>query len=784
MNIFKHIARLWRRQKRFFIVNVLGLSIGLSVSILLILYVFNELSYDRYFTHKDRIVRLNSIWKENNNEEFMAICLRKAYTELPEQVPGIQNALQIFRGGFVEVKLADSRFQDLNLLYADTSFFSLFDLPAIYGNPAQALQQPNMAIFTQKQAIKVFGPGNPSGKTFTMRNTLFTVGAVIKDIPANTHFQFDILTSMSSYTNLQNLGGLEFFTYYLLNERAEKPKVIASIERNYKAALEKNFSEFSSSFDAKIEKLTELHLYSKANGDLSQQGSIRTIWILSTLALLILLLAITNFINLFLVQGESRSSEIGVRKVNGAGNKAMVSQFFGESAALVILSFVLGFLIVASLLPSFTNLISRKIEISLLYSPSFLICIAVLILIVVFMAGFYPALYLSRLNPVKVLGSGSKVKFRKQKLIIGVVTFQSVITIFLIAVLLIMDRQIDFLKNTPLHYNPNNVMTVFYPSDAIKNHYKAIQDKLKSHPEVVSTGAGQHVIGLGMSGQGLYVYGTSPDKNMSINEYRVMPGSCETFGLELKEGRFFTDSENDKKAIILNEKAVKSLGLSNPIGEKVVMFDDPMEIIGVVKDFYYETTGNEIQPLALTNYINNFYYMYIKFKTGTNRQHALALTSLVFKEFDKDYVLNSKWCDDLNADKYYREDSLSKIVTWSTLLSIIIAMMGLYAIHSYQIMQRTKEIGIRKVLGSSVSDIIYLTTSKSLRWIALAAIIGIPAAYFSAEMWLQNYTNRIHAGVLVFVVPVAIQAIIALLITSAESLRKASRNPVESLRYE
>lgn len=580
------------------------------------------------------------------------------------------------------------------------------------------------------------------------------------------------------------MGGLEFFTYYLLDKNVNQQAVIASIEQTYKGYLEKGFSEFSSAFDAKIEKLTHLHLYSKANGDLSKQGSIKTLWILSTLALLILLLAITNFVNLFLVQGESRSAEIGIRKVNGAGNKSMILQFFSESAVLVMLSFVIGFILIVLLLPSFTTLIGHKIEISLLYSPSFLICITALILAVVFLSGFYPALYLSKLNPVKVLGSGAKVRFRKQKLIIGVVTFQSVVTIFLISVLLIMNRQIDFLKRLPLHYNPANVMTVFYPSDLIKNHYKSIQDKLKSYPEVEYVGAGQHVIGLGMSGQGLYVYGTSPDKNMSINEYRVLPGSCETFGLELKEGRFFKEGEPDKNSIILNEKAVKSLGLSNPIGDKVVMFDNPMEIIGVVKDFYYETTAYEIQPLALTNYINNFYYVYIKFKESTDRQHALSLMSTVFKEYDKDYVPNSKWCDDLNADKYYREDSLSQIVTWGTILSIVIAMMGLYTIHSYQILQRTKEIGIRKVLGSNVSGIVYLTATKSLQWIILAAIIGIPAAYFSAEVWLRNYANRIEPDFGAFIIPLFIQALLALLITSAESFRKATRNPVESLRYE
>lgn len=781
-NILIQISRLWKRQKRFFIVNIAGLSIGLAVSILLILYVFNEVSYDRYFKNKDRIVRLNSIWKEEGSEEFMPLCLRSAYTELPAQVTGIKSTLQIYRGWKVELAVENNRFQDLQLLYADTSFFSFFEFKSIYGDPVEALKNPNAAIITQSQAAKIFGSVNPVGKTFTLNKTLFTLGAVIEDIPENTHFDFDILAPMAAVEKLRYLGGLEFYTYYLLNDKSDKNKIISAIETIYKTSLASKFSDFKSSFDAKIEKLTDLHLFTKAEYDLSESGNFKTVMLLATLALLILILAITNFINLFLVQGESRASEIGVRKVNGANIKSLIVLFFSESASMVIMSFVAGFIIVGLMIPQFTSLIGHKIELTLLWSPLFIGSMVVLIILVIFLAGIYPALYLGRLNPVKIVGGGTA--FRKQRVITGVVVFQSVITIFMLSVLVVIKQQITYLKNVPLHYNPENVMSVFYPSDLIKQHYKALQDKLKTYPEVEQVGGGQHIFGGGYSGQGIYRYGTSPDNNTSVNEYRVFPGTCEAFGLELKQGRFFTDGEKDKEAIILNETTVKKMGLTDPIGEKVVMFDSPLEIIGVVKDFYYETAAQKIEPLVLTNYSKGFYYMFVKFRKGTDHKQAALLTSKVFKEFDKDNVLNFKWCDEMVSAKYYREDMLSKTITWSTFLSIFIALLGLYAIHSYQMLQRTKEIGIRKVLGSKVSDIVYLTTSKSLKWFFLASLIGIPLAYIASNMWLQNYSNRIQPGILMFLVPIVLQALLSFIIVFVESLLNAKKNPIESLRYE
>lgn len=785
-NILKHLFRLWKRQNRFFIVNVLGLSIGLAVSILLILYIFNEVSYDRYFEKKDRIVRLLSIWKEDNYQECMPICTRKAFTELPSQVSGIDNALQIYRGWEAEIVTGENRFPNVNMMFADTSFFSFFEFSAIYGNPAETLKKPYSVVFTQSQAVKIFGKGNPVGKTFSIDTSLYSVGAVIQDIPENTHFRFDLLTSMASFKDLQHWGGLEFFTYYLVNPKSDKNVVTASIVKNYTTILNATFGdEFNSTFDAETENLTDIHLFSNAGYDLTPKGSIKTVVFLVTLALLILLLAIANFVNLFLVQGESRSSEIGIRKVNGAGNKAIIFQFFGESSSLVILSFITGFLLIGLLIPLFTTLIGHSIETSLLYSPLFILSIFILIVVVVVLASFYPAIYLGRLNPVKTLGKGSNYKFRKQNVITAVVTFQSVITIFLISLLLIMTRQINHLKTLPLGYDPENVMVIFNSSDIIKNQYTALQDKLYSIPEVEKVSAGNQTIGLGYSGQGIRLAGASSDKRISINEYRILPGGCETFGLQLKEGRFFyKNNEGDRNGVVLNEAAVKKLGLTNAIGEKVVMFEDPMEIIGVVKDFYYESTAQEVQPLVITNYRTDFRSVFIKFKEGTDKKLAMAHTSKAFSSIDKYYVLNARWSSDMNNEKYYREEMLSKTITWSTVLSIIIAMLGLYTIHSYQILQRTKEIGIRKALGSRISDIVYLTTLKSLKWIAVASIIGAPVAWYAANMWLQNYANRIPLGIVLFSIPVIIQVLLAFLITSAESMRTARQNPVKSLRYE
>ena len=785
--MFKSLSSLsksWKRNKFFLIVNVTGLAIGLAVSILLLLYVMNEWSYDRHFQKKERIVQLNSVWTLEGRKEVNPICTRTAYTELPQNIPGIEKAVQIYRGWGVEVVRKPEHFQNLQLLYADPEFFDLFEMPFVYGTAANALITPYSAVLTRPKAEAIFGKVNPVGQTFTVDGEEFTVSAVVEKLPANTHFNFDLLVSMKSISKIEYLGGLEFFTYYLIKPNVPIDGVCQSIRKEYTSIMAKRFSDFGSSFDAITEPLTRIHLFSKANSGLSDQGSLQTVLLLVGLSLLILLLAITNFVNLFIVQGNSRSTEIGIRKTNGAGTREISRHFFGEATTVVVISFVIGIATAIILLPSFSSLIHIKLEASLFYNPLFVVGTILLIIFTIVLSASYPAIYLSRFKTIEILKKSISTRSKKS-FTTSIVIFQSIITIILISVLLIVNRQSNYLKSIPAGFNPQNVMVASQVNNKISKHYDALKQNLQKIPGVEMVSSSQHLVGGGTSGQGIYRFGGNAKTFKSINEYRVLPGLCELMEFKLKDGNFFKENDpGNKKYVVLNEEAVKMLDLQNPIGEKVVMFDDPMEVIGVVKNFYYSSPAQKIEPIALTCYRNYPQLIYIRFNNTINKAKAAQLVLPVFREFDPEFLLSTSWSDDVYNAKFNGEKTLSRIIFTSTLLSLLVAILGLFAIHSFTISRRIKEIGIRKVAGSSTWSVVVLLSGNVFLRVGISALVALPVAWLIGQHWLEGYSNRIHIGLLLLLIPLAIHTLIAILATFTISYKAATRNPVEALRYE
>ncbi len=390
---FTSLAKSWKRNKGFLTINITGLAIGLTVSILLLLYVMNEWSFDRHFQKKERILQLNSVWTLEGRKEINPICTRKAYTELPQNVPGIEKAVQIYRGWQVEIVRKPEHFQNLNLLYTDPEFFDIFEMTFVYGNPTIALINPFSVVLTRAKAEMIFGQANPVGQTFTIDGELYTVSGVVEPFPSNTHLHFDVLASMKSIPFLEKVGSLEFFTYYLIKPNVSIDQVSQSIRKEYRSMLAKAFVDFGSDFDAITIPLIRIHLFSQASYGLGVQGSLQTLFMLVGLALLILLLAVTNFVNLFVVQGSSRSTEIGIRKTNGAGINEISSQFFMEASVVVIISFIIGIAAAYTLIPSFSSLIKINLEPTLFYDPMFICATVILMIFTILLSASYPAYY-------------------------------------------------------------------------------------------------------------------------------------------------------------------------------------------------------------------------------------------------------------------------------------------------------------------------------------------------------------------------------------------------------
>ncbi|MDR3260952.1 MAG: ABC transporter permease [Tannerella sp.] len=775
-----NILNSYKRTRFFMWVNITGLAIGLAASIMLILFVVNELSYDRHFANSERIVRLNTMMEVNGEMQNWPITLRVAYTELPEKAPVIEAATQIFQRGQAEVIRETEHFQNLKYLAVDSSFFKVFQLKFIEGTPDGALESKSTAVITRKQAEIIFGGASPAiNKTISIWGKEFVVTAVVEELPANTHFTFDILTRISDENAAY--GGLEYFTYYLIKPEAPLQEAMSSVEKEYTSILAPFADRIKTGMYGTAEKLTDIYLHSTATFSLGKSNDMKFIWLLTVIALLVLALAIVNFVNLFMAQGETRMNEIAIRKANGANINDIVRQFFTEVSGIVLISFVAGLFLTVVVTPYFAELIHKDIDLMQLLNPTFIGCMAALFAVTVILSAGYPSFYLSRFSPLDILFK--RLKFSKRRLTTALIVFQSIVTIVLISYILVMNRQTDYLQKLPRNYNPENVMMVV-ANQAIAGNYESIKQELLNTPGIKQVSGGNHSIGSGASGQGIALLEDRESRQM-IDEYRILAGLGELMDFKLAEGEFFRGNAPDSvNTIILNESAVKMLGLQAPVVGKHVDYKGDAEIIGVVKDFIYREPTDPVQPLVLSNYQKHASLIYIRFEENISRMEARELALTVFSRFDSEFIINPVWSEDIYTKKFDAMKMQAKVVLIGSLLSVFIAMIGLLAIHLYTAKRRTKEIGIRRINGATPQSIFSLLSRDILKWIVLAGIIATPVAWYIASDWLNNYRNHTPLSWIMFVLPVLIQCLIAVITTSGVSLRVLSRNPVEALKTE
>jgi putative ABC transport system permease protein len=781
----KNLFRPQFKNKTVLVTNIAGLSIGLAATVLLVVFIVSEWSYDRYFTNADKIYRLNSIMINEGNKTLSPIDLRKAYTDIPHDVAGIKSAVQIYRGGNTEISHVQVRFANNNLLYADSTFFGIFNFRSVEGDLEHALDNPNSIVLTKKLAFKIFGNQPATGQIITIARKDYYVSAVMEDVPINTHFRFDILLPMEALDYMKNLGGLEFFTYYLLYPNVDSKSTCSMICDANTKILKDLFKSFNYDFSSETESLKKIHLFSNAPFDLTRQGNIQTIILVGVIAFMILFMALTNFINLFVIEGEQRAREIGIRKVNGAGKTSLFQQFFSEVTLVVSVSFFIGLMLSVFLLHEFGSLMQREFPLSAITTPLFLFSLSGVFLLTIILSGGYPAFYLSRLQPVSVIQSKAGRKSRKRYVINFAGGIQLIITLFLFTSLFGIRKEIHYLKNLSPGFNPSGLLNIYNLNEKMKSQYPAIRDKLLSIPEVEGVGASSHTIGGGWSGQGIRLLESPKDDLMAIYEYRIQPGLCELLQLKLNEGRFF-DPERpaDRSGVILNEAAVKRLGLTSALGRQVVMFDKPMEVIGVVKNFRYESAAKIIHPLVLTAYSNDFRTIMIRVAPNVNLSGAIQKIGQTLKSFDSDYIMSTRITSDIYKEYYADEDRIEQLTSVGAILSLIIVLMGIFVLVSQNITKRTKEIGIRKVLGGSTAKILILIYSNSVIWTLIAAIIAIPLSYLYLYHWLQDYTEKTLLSWWIFILGVAVVLSMEILITFFHTWRETSKNPVEALRYE
>ena len=782
------IFRIIKRDSVSLITNMTGLSFGLAAAILLTVFIQYELSFDKHFKNSERIYRLNSIWTDKGESLVLPINLRTAYTDIAPQLAGVEKTIQVYQAGRPEVYHGNNRFKDIRLLYSDPGFFELFELKPIYGNLEDALTGINEVVLTEKIARRIFGTDNIVGESIEMEKQSYMVTAVIENIPANTHFQFDILMPMEALPNLERLGGLEFFTYFMLKDGSDHQSVLKIIRDQNSRLLTQRFANYESSiFSSSTEPLERLHLYTEAIKDLTPSGNMKTILIMLTIAIIVMVLALSNFINLCILNGAKRSREIGIRKVNGAERKTLIGQFYLETLVIVTISFLAGIVITMVLIPDFGRIMQRESFISVLTNPSLYFILLAVYLATILISGFYPALLLSRSEVIPLIQGTVNPAGEKKMLLKIVSVFQISITIFLLTTLFGINAQTRYLKHLSPGYNPENIVLIHNLNEQLINHYPALRDRLLNLPGVEQVAASGHFIGLGYSGQGIRKYGDSPSQSKTISEYRILPGLCDLYQFTLKNGRFFDPGRiSDRSGVLLNEAAVQMLG-STPeeiVGESVVMWEDPMEVIGVIEDFHYESAANDIQPLMLTAYSDRIRNIPVRISPQADVMETLDLINSTIKSFDKDYIMIHLFASDIYDDYYKGEERVRNILGAGSILSIIIVVMGIYALVSHNIISRTKEIGIRKVMGGSTRDMMVMIYMSTLQWTVIASLIALPLCWIYLKNWLNDYVARIPLSWWLFVSSILLVFLFETLITLGQTWKAARRNPVDALRYE
>jgi len=797
-NISKH--------KGYSLINITGLAVGIASAVLILLYVQDELSYDRFHEKSEQIYRVGLHGTIAGNEMKVGITSAPMAQTLVNEYPEVLNATRLFTfAGSPVVKYNEKSFVVEKYYFADSTFFDVFTVEFINGDPKTALNRSNTMILTRKTAEKIFGTEDPVGKTLLVGNDKeeFEVTGVVKEFPGNSHFNFDILTSIVSMPGANSPVWVSnnFVTYIVLQKGFDYHDLEAKFPELVKTYVGPQLAQFANTtleefFEAGnqwgyfLQKLSDLH-FSDLEFEIEPGGDMKHIYIFSVIAFFLIVIACINFMNLATAKSAGRALEVGIRKVAGASRKGLILQFLTESVILTFISLVLAIVLATLLIPSFNNIASKTLALNLLSDPLILSGIILIGLIVSLLSGSYPAVYLSAFKPVKVLKGSLKSGAKNSRLRSILVVIQFSIAIFLIISTIVVYRQMNFIQNKDLGYDKENLL-IIQRAYALQDQRETFIQELEKNSGIESVTLTNFFPGSIMGNTAYKPEGSTADDIRSINITNVDDKYHEVLNLKINRGRWFSrDRADDSTAVILNEAAVKALGFEDPLNKKVMLLgggpdntDLPLQIIGVVKDFHYQSLHQTIKPLVI-HYNRNEFGQFIGLKIHPeNYQESINLVQKQWDTFVKDQPLEYSFLEDELASKYDDDRKTGIIFSIFAIIAILVSCLGLFGLASYTAEQRTKEIGIRKVMGASVPVILLLLSREIIILMSVSTLISWPAAYFFTKNWLQNFAFRINPGVLTFFIASLVALVIAMITISYRTYRASKANPADSLRHE
>lgn len=788
-NYLKIALRNFLRQKTYAFINMAGLGIGMACCILLLLFVQDELSFDRFHQNADRIYR---IVRESKYEDYID---HFAHTPAPlapalmRDFPEVVNAVRFAYRQRQLVTYQNKQFWEERFMLADPSIFEIFTFPLLKGNPKTALQNLYSIVITEDMAKKYFGEEEPIGKRLRVgsyQTKDYVVTGVLKNIPGNSQLQFDFLASFQHQKANISWWASNYTTFILLpngDSAADLEGKFPDFIGKYLGEGDKNRIKFH------LQPLTEIHLHSKLRSDLPTNRDISHIYIFSGIAFIILLIACINYMNLATARYAGRAKEVGMRKVVGAQRAQLIVQFIGESILLSFIALVLALILVEVFLPTFNQLANKNLQFKYFANLSTLAGLAGITLFVGLVAGSYPALFLSASKPISILKSGSQAgEYRTSTFIRkGLVVAQFSFSIIFIFCIMVVYNQLSYIRNKNLGYDKDHIVVMPIYFSEMQSKYPIFKNEIVQNSSVSGATATAYLPSKQGYNQNAWWEGL-PDDEFS-NMMRWIPADrdfIETLGMEIVAGRTFSLPQGGLVEVedeyILNESAVKHLGWRNPIGKQFKIIKKGT-VVGVVKDFHFRSLHHEIEPLVLYNFHKIYHYLLVKIQP-TEISSTLAFLKQKWQSIAPGQPFQYFFLDE-DFDRIYKSETrLSNIFGYIAGVTILIACLGLLGLSSFAAERRTKEIGIRKVLGASVLNIILLLSQDFSKWVIVANIIAGPIAYFSMNKWLQNFAYHTSIGTELFILAGIATLMIAIVTVSYQAIKAALTNPVEALRYE
>jgi len=796
-NYLKSALRNIKRHKGYAFINIAGLAIGMACCILILMYITTEFSYDKYHEKADRIFRLGMDATVGGSTVVAPISNVPSAPALVQDYPEVLDAVRIRTVSKRSVTYEDKVFYENGILYADNSLFQVFTFSLIKGDPSTALKLAYTIVLTRETAERYFGSENPLGKILNYNNQYdFTVTGVMENVPQNSHFTFDMLCSYETLYDLdreamENWFNFMDYTYLLLPEGFD----YKILENKFPALIEKYMGGMLKALGGEIkfflQPLTSIHLHSNLENEIRANSSITYIYIFTAIGMFILCIACINFMNLATARSATRAKEVGLRKVVGAERKELIWQFLGESLIYSIFSLAIAILFVRLAMPFAESLSGRQMSLNIAEMPWLVPSFIGLVLLVAFVAGSYPALFLSAFRPAQVLKGNLKAGSANSRLRSFLVVAQFIISICLIIGTGIILNQLRFMKNKNLGFEKENVLIIEVRDRSIRQSFDSIKAEIRKIPGVLSVSSASLVPGQEPSVQPFIPEGYTEKQAQLMEVFRVDHDFFPTLGMEIVQGRNFSPEygTDSRSAVIINETAAKRYNWENPIGKTIRVPSDEVEkwetltVVGVVRDFHRTSLHSVIAPQIIGNDPSSFDELAIRFNPE-NSDTTLSLIREKWKEVDPTRPFDFLYLDGLIDSQYGAEERLSDIFSAFSVFAVFIACLGLFGMASFAAEQRTKEIGIRKVLGASVPGIVVLLSRDFLKLIVAANIIAWPLAYFGMNKWLQNFAYKSGIGVWVFILTGVLAVGIALATVSYQSIKAALLNPVDAIKYE